>query len=93
MQAEEGSVEARAAFHEAALKFESVAKSKTRPGLAWYNAGNAWFEGGELGRSIAAYKQARIYRPFDEKVSRNLDMAQRLTIDRVTMNIYQTWFD
>lgn len=82
-QAESGSVAAVALYSNAALKFESVAKEHYRPGRAWYNAGNAWFEAGELGRSIAAYLHARIYRPFDNKVSGSLQAARALRVERI----------
>ncbi|MFC1763722.1 hypothetical protein ACFL6U_16815 [Planctomycetota bacterium] len=92
-QVQEGSPTAMAAYAEAALHFESVAQQDFRPGRARYNAGNAWFEGGQLGRSIAAYLHARAYRPFDAQVKRNLDTARALTLDRVLPGPWRRWLD
>ena len=48
-----------------------------------YNAGNAWFFSGEIGRAIASYKQARIYRPFDPLIRENLKSTRALAVDVV----------
>lgn len=68
-------------FAEAALKFEACGQAGVRPGIAWYNAGNAWFKSGELGRAIASYRQARNYRPFDERLVESLEATRALRID------------
>lgn len=78
-----GSDAATAAYTEAALKFQAVAENSSRKGEAWYNAGNAWFQVGALGRSIAAYRQAQIVRPFDAKVTDNLAAARAMTLNDV----------
>ncbi len=83
LSAQAGSDAAAALYAEAALKFQAVAESGERPGVAWYNAGNAWFQTGALGRSIAAYRQARIYRPFDSMLTENLGAARGLALTDV----------
>lgn len=83
IQAQAGLPETNALYSEAALKYQAAAESGERPGAAWYNAGNAWFEAGMIGRSIASYRMARIYRPFDEKLSDNLRAARALALDVV----------
>lgn len=80
MSAEAGSDAAVALFTESALKFQAVAEAGERPGVAWYNAGNAWFQTGALGRSIAAYREAQIFRPFDKLIRENLSAARQLTL-------------
>ncbi len=60
-----------------------MATAGQRPGAAWYNAGNSWFEAGEIGRSIACFRQAGIYRPFDPLVRDNLEAARALCVDVV----------
>jgi hypothetical protein len=70
-------------YAESALKFQAAAEAGERPGTAWYNAGNAWFQTGALGRSIAAYRQARIYRPFDVELADNLSAARALALSDV----------
>jgi hypothetical protein len=68
-------------YVQAALKFEIAAEQNSRRGASWYNAGNAWFKAGELGRAIACYRQAQIYRPFDHEIRENLKAARALTVD------------
>jgi tetratricopeptide (TPR) repeat protein len=72
-------IEAR--FAEAALQFEACGEAGIRSGLAWYNAGNAWFKSGEIGRAIANYRQAEGYRPFDSRVTLSLEASRALRID------------
>ena len=74
-----GSDKAAALYKNAALKFQAVAESKIRPGEAWNNAGNAWFQAGVIGRSIAAYREATTHRPFDPLLAENLAAARALT--------------
>ena len=81
-----GSDPAAALYAEAAHKFQAAAAAGQRPGEAWYNAGNAWFQTGALGRSIAAYRQARIYRPFDSMLTENLNAARALALNDVPAN-------
>ena len=80
ISAQAGSDAAAALYADAALKFQAVAEAGERPGIAWYNAGNAWFQTGALGRAIAAYRQAQIYRPFDSMVVDNLAAARALAL-------------
>jgi len=68
-------------FGEAALQFEACGKEGLRPGLAWYNAGNAWFKAGEVGRAIASYRQAQSFRPLDERLAESLTAARALRVD------------
>ena len=79
-----------AKFAEAAFAYESSANDGIRPGVSWYNAGNAWFQAGEVGRSIANYKQSLSRRPFDERVSGSLEAARRLRIDRFASEVHES---
>jgi len=83
LAAQAGSDAAAALYAESALKFQATAESGERPGMAWYNAGNAWFQTGALGRSIAAYRQARHFRPFDSMLAENLGAARALAVNDV----------
>ncbi|MCM2372056.1 tetratricopeptide repeat protein [Aporhodopirellula aestuarii] len=76
-----GLPETNALYSQAALKYESAATTEGLQGVAWFNAGNAWFQSGELGRAIACYRQSQIYRPFDPIVRENLRAARALTVD------------
>lgn len=93
LAAQAGSDAAAALYTESALKFQAVAESGERPGVAWYNAGNAWFQTGALGRSIAAYRQAQIYRPFDSTLVENLSAARGLALTDVPDELawWQHW--
>ncbi len=79
-----------AKFAEAALAYERSANDGIRPGVSWYNAGNAWFQIGEVGRSIANYKQSLSRRPFDERVSGGLQAARGLRIDRFASGVRES---
>jgi hypothetical protein len=83
LTAQAGSDASAALYSESALKFQAAAEAGERPGVAWYNAGNAWFQTGALGRSIAAYRQARIYRPVDFMLEANLREARALVLTDV----------
>jgi len=89
LAAQPGSDAAAALYAESALKFQATAEVGERPGMAWYNAGNAWFKTGALGRSIVAYRQARLYRPFDSMLVENLNAARALALNDVPD--HSTW--
>lgn len=72
-------------YAQSALEFEAAAKANQRPTSAWYNAGNAWFQAGELGRSIAAYRQAKALAPWDSNIQQNLTAARTLVANDVTL--------
>ena len=59
-------------FREAAEAFESLTSSHGQSLGAYFNAGNAWFKAGELGRAVAAYRQAERIAPADPDVIANL---------------------
>src|SRR5262249_54460599 len=42
----------------------------------YFNLGNAWFKSGQLGRAIAAYRQAERLNPRDPDVRANLQFAR-----------------
>ena len=73
-----GGESAQAAYEESALKFEVAALAGRHVGEAWSNAGNAWFQAGAIGRSIAAYRRARDFRPMDDRLAKSLAAARAL---------------
>ncbi|MDQ8183573.1 hypothetical protein [Pelagicoccus sp. SDUM812005] len=85
------SSEIEAAFVEAALAFESCAREGIRPGASWYNSGNAWFEAGEIGRSIVAYRKARAFQPWDERIEQALASARALRLDELSAETDTRW--
>ena len=63
-------------FAEAATTYGMLAQSgQTSPAL-YFNWGNALFKSGQLGRAIAAYRQAEALTPRDPDVRANLQFAR-----------------
>ncbi len=62
-------------YRESAALLESLLADGFRNGAVYYNLGNAYFRAGEYGRSIAAYRKARPYRPRDPYLEANLRQA------------------
>ncbi|MGE9271445.1 MAG: hypothetical protein ACQKBU_11635, partial [Verrucomicrobiales bacterium] len=78
-------------FAEAAFAFEAGAREGRSPGSGWKNAGNAWFQAGEVGRSILCFRRAEQYRPFDEELQASLEAARALVRDEVTVSGIPAW--
>jgi tetratricopeptide (TPR) repeat protein len=62
-------------YRESAAVLESMLSDGFRNGAVYYNLGNAYFRAGEYGRAIAAYRQAKRYRPRDPYLEANLRQA------------------
>jgi tetratricopeptide (TPR) repeat protein len=62
-------------YRESASLLESLLADGFRNGAVYYNLGNAYFRAGDFGRSIAAYRKARPYRPRDPYLEANLRQA------------------
>src|SRR6478672_597941 len=62
-------------YRESAAVLESILADGFRNGAVYYNLGNAYYRAGEYGRSIAAYRKAKIYRPRDPYLDANLRQA------------------
>ena len=56
--------------------FEEAAASGVVNGKLYYNAGNAWFKAGELGRAVLWYKRAERLMPADPDLAYNLGRAE-----------------
>lgn len=65
----------QADYREAASLLESLLADGYRNAAVYYNLGNAYFRAGEYGRAIAAYRQAKSYRPRDPYLDANLRQA------------------
>lgn len=63
-------------YREAAGLLESLLADGFRNGALYYNLGNAYFRAGEYGRAIAAYSNAKPYRPRDPYLEANLRQAR-----------------
>ncbi|HEV3003308.1 MAG TPA: hypothetical protein VGX78_02560 [Pirellulales bacterium] len=62
-------------YRSSAQLLESLLADGFCNGAVYYNLGNAWFRAGEYGRSIAAYRKAKAYRPRDPYLDANLRHA------------------
>ena len=63
-------------FPEAAAGYERlIATGSVSPAL-YFNLGNAYFKSGQIGRAIAAYRQAETLTPRDPDVRANLQFAR-----------------
>jgi tetratricopeptide (TPR) repeat protein len=62
-------------YRESAALLESLLADGFRSGAVYFNLGNAWFRAGEYGRAIAAYRNAKPYRPRDPYLDANLRQA------------------
>jgi tetratricopeptide (TPR) repeat protein len=63
-------------FAEAAKGYEAILSSGTVSPNLFFNYGDAEFKSGNLGRAIAAYRQAALLSPRDAEVRANLEFAR-----------------
>jgi tetratricopeptide (TPR) repeat protein len=63
-------------FAAAAATYENILQSKTVSPALYFNYGNTEFKSGNLGRAIAAYRQAALLTPRDAEVRANLEFAR-----------------
>lgn len=64
-------------FADAAAAYEKLALSGQTSAALFFNLGNAFFKSGQLGRAIAAYRQAEQITPRDPDVRANLQFARK----------------
>ena len=67
---------AKGKFADAAATYEIILQSKAVSPALYFNYGNAEFKSGNLGRAIAAYRQAALLTPRDAEVRANLEFAR-----------------
>src|SRR5678815_1292692 len=63
-------------FAEAAAAYEKLSQAGQESPALWFNLGNAYFKGGQVGRAIVAYRRAELLRPRDPDVRANLRFAR-----------------
>jgi tetratricopeptide (TPR) repeat protein len=66
-------------FTEAAAAYQGLVQSEQVSAPLYYNLGNAWFKSGQIGRAIAAYRQAEQITPRDPDLRANLQFARNQT--------------
>ena len=63
-------------FAEAAAGYQKVLQSGHVSPAVYFNLGNAYFKGGQLGRAITAYREAESLTPRDPDIRANLQFAR-----------------
>lgn len=63
-------------FTEAAAAYDQILTNGAVSPVLYFNQGNAYFKAGQLGRAIAAYRQAERLTPRDPDVRANLQFAR-----------------
>jgi tetratricopeptide (TPR) repeat protein len=77
LQAQQGfdSAKSPTDFLLAASLFQKIRDQGLESGAVYYNQGNAYMRGGQRGRAIACYRQAKRYLPRDPRLDANLQFA------------------
>lgn len=63
-------------FAEAAAAYETLAQSGTASAALYYNLGNAFFKSGQLGKALAAYRNAQRIAPRDPELRANIQFVR-----------------
>lgn len=80
-------------YAEAAQAYEKLIQSGQVSAAIYYNLGNAYFKGGQIGRAIAAYDEARRLAPRDPDLQANLQFARnQVQGPTVSPDWRQRWF-
>ena len=66
---------------EAAAIYEQLISQGGRDSALYYNLGNAYYEGGDLGRAILNYQRAAQLTPRDQDIQANLALARAQVVD------------
>jgi len=69
-------------FQQAALKFESIAKSHVKNPYLYYNIGNSYLKAKDTGRAVLWYERAKILAPNDPDLNFNLNYAYGFVKDK-----------
>jgi hypothetical protein len=63
-------------FSEAVAAYENILYSGQKSVALYYNLGNAYFKNGQIGKAIAAYREAEKMTPRDPDIRANLQFAR-----------------
>lgn len=63
-------------FSDAATAYENILYSGQKSVALYYNLGNAYFKSGQIGKAIAAYREAEKLNPRDPDIRANLQFAR-----------------
>src|SRR6202453_1573922 len=78
-------------YRESAALLESLLADGFRNRAVYYNLGNAYYRAGEYGRSMAAYRKAKPYRPRDPYLEANLRHALSVAPGRLSDSPAPWW--
>ena len=73
----------RGEYAEAAQQYEALAERGYQDPAIYFNLGNAYMEGGDLGRAVLNYLRAEELSPRDPDIVSNLALARSRTVDLV----------
>lgn len=73
----------RGDFAGAVQAYEDLIEGGYEDAALYYNAGNAYFKMGDLGRAILNYLRAQDLSPRDPDIRANLELARSRTIDQI----------
>src|SRR5262249_51400407 len=81
-------------FTDAAAAYQKLLQTgKTSPAV-YFNLGNAYFKSGQMGRAVAAYRQAELITPRDPDVRANLQFARnQIQGPTISMPGWQRWLN
>jgi tetratricopeptide (TPR) repeat protein len=63
-------------FSEAANAYEKILETGAQSPALWFNDANAEFKAGNLGKAVAAYRQAALLSPHDPEIRANLQFVR-----------------
>ena len=79
-------------FTDAAAAYEKLTTTGTISPALYFNLGNAQFKAGQIGRAIAAYRQAETIAPRDPDLRANLQFARnRVQGPTIKSSAWQSW--
>jgi tetratricopeptide (TPR) repeat protein len=78
-------------YSAAADQYEKLIQASNVSAAIYYNLGTASFKAGQIGRAIAAFRNAQVLAPRDPDVQANLQFARKEANSRVTESPWQQW--
>jgi len=79
-------------YADAAAAYQKLTESGMVSAPLYFNLGNAWFKSGQIGRAIAAYRQAQQITPRDPDLRANLQFARnQISGPTLSPSRWQRW--
>jgi tetratricopeptide (TPR) repeat protein len=78
-------------FSAAAAEYEKLIQSTNLSPEIYFNLGNAYFKSGQLGRGIAAYRNAESLAPRDTTIRANLQFARAQANKKSSQSLWTAW--